>query len=108
MELKASFRQKFPYRKKNLYEKKKVVANFIVVECRHCLLRYATATDLGILRVDPKGTLGTGDCSTADDTLVEELKAKYPSMSQGIGKLKDCRLKLHVDPSVTPVVQKMR
>jgi len=27
---------------------------------------------------------------------------------QGIGKLKDYQLKLHVDPSVTPVVQKMR
>ena len=29
-------------------------------------------------------------------------------MFQGIGKLKDYQLKLHVDPSVTPVVQKMR
>ena len=88
--------------------KTKVVANFIVVESGRCLLGYSTATDLGILRVDPKGTLGTGDCNTVDDTFVGELKAKYPSVFQGIGKLKDYQLKLHVDPSVTPVVQKMR
>ena len=88
--------------------KAKVVANFIVVETGRCLLGYSTATDLGILRVDPTGILGTGDCNTVDDTFVGELKAKYPSVFQGIGKLKDYQLKLHVDPSVTPVVQKMR
>ena len=88
--------------------KAKVVANFIVVESGRCLLGYSTATDLGILRVDPTGTLGTGDCNTVDDTFVGELKAKYPSVFQGIGKLKDYQLKLHIDPSVTPVVQKMR
>ena len=88
--------------------KAKVVANFIIVESGRCLLGYSTATDLGILRVDPMGTLGTADCNTVDDTFVGELKAKYPSVFQGIGKLKDYQLKLHVDPSVTPVVQKMR
>ena len=88
--------------------KAKVVANFIVVETGRCLLGYSTATDLGILRVDPTGILGTGDCNTVDDTFVGELKAKYPSVFQGIGKLNDYQLKLHVDPSVTPVVQKMR
>ena len=83
------------------------MANFIVVETGRCLLGYSTATDLGILRVDPTEILGTGDCNTVDDTFVGELKAKYPSVFQGIGKLKDYQLKLHVDPSVTPVVQKM-
>ena len=88
--------------------KANVAANFIVVDSGRCLLGYSTATDLGILRVDPMGTLGTGNCNTVDDTLLGELKAKYPSVFQGIGKLKDYRLKLHIDPSVTPVVQKMR
>ena len=88
--------------------KANVAANFIVVDSGRCYLGYSTATDLGILRVDPMGTLGTGNCNTVDDTLLGELKAKYPSVFQGIGKLKDYRLKLHIDPSVTPVVQKMR
>ena len=88
--------------------KTKIVADFIVVKTGRCLLGYSTATDLGILRVDPAGTLGTGNCNTFDDTLVGQLKAKYPSVFHGIGKLKGHQLKLHVDPSVTPVVQKMR
>lgn len=88
--------------------KAKVVADFIVVESGRCLLGYSSATDLGILRVDLSGTLGTGDCNTVDGTFVGGLKAKYPSVFQGIGKLKDYQLKLHIDPSVTPVVQKMR
>lgn len=88
--------------------KAKVVAKFIVVESGHCLLGHSTAIDLGILRVDPMGTRETGDCNTVDDTFVGELKAKYPSASQGIGKIEDYQLKLHVDPSVPPVVQKMR
>ena len=84
------------------------MANFIVVESGLCLLGYLTATNLGILRGDPTGTLGTGNCNTVDDTLVGELKANYLGVFQGIGKFKDYQLKLHVDPSVTPVVQKMR
>ena len=68
--------------------KANVVANFIVVDSGRCLLGYSTATDLGILRVDPMGTLRTGDCDTVDDTFLGELKAKYPSVFQGIGKLK--------------------
>ena len=88
--------------------KTKIVADFIVVKIGRCLLGYSTATDLGILRVDPSGTLGTGNCNTVNDTLVGQLKAKYPGVFHGIGKLKGYQLKLHVDPSVTPVVQKMR
>jgi len=88
--------------------KANAVANFIVVDSGHCLLGYSTATDVGILRVDPIGTLRIGDCNTVDDTFLGELKAKYPSVFQGIGKLKDYQLKLHIDPSVPTVVQKMR
>jgi len=50
--------------------KANVVANFIVVDSGRCLLGYSTATDLGILRVDPMGTLRTGDCNTVDDTFL--------------------------------------
>ena len=51
---------------------------------------------------------GQETVNTVDDTFVGELKPKYPSVFQGIGKLKDYQLKLHVDPSVTPVVQKVQ
>ena len=63
------------------------MANFTIVESGRCLLGHSTATDLGILRVDPTGTLGTGHCNTVGDIFVGELKAKYPSVFQGIGKL---------------------
>ena len=54
-----------------------------------------------------QGNSRDGRLPQVDDTFVGELKEKYPSVFQGIGKLKDYQLKLHVDPSVTPVVQKM-
>ena len=88
--------------------KKKIVADFIVVKTGHCLLDYSTATDLGILRVCQAETVKTGNCNTLDDSFVGRLKAKYPSVFQEIGKLKNYQLKLHIDPSVTPVVQKVR
>lgn len=88
--------------------KTKIVADFVVVKTGRCLLGYSTATDLGILRVDPAGTLGTGNCNTVNSTFVGQLEAKYPSVFHRIGKLKGYQLKLHVDSNVTPVVQKMR
>ena len=88
--------------------KEKIVADFIVVKTGHCLLGYSTTTDLGILRVGQAETVNTGNCNTVDDSFVGQPKAKYPSVFQGIGKLKNYQLKLHIDPSVTPVVQKVR
>ena len=46
------------------------MANFIVVKSGVSFLGYSTVTDLGILHLDPMGTLGTGDCNTVDDTFV--------------------------------------
>ena len=40
--------------------------------------------------------------------LASELKMKYPKVFQGVGKLKDFKLHLHVDPNILPVVQKLR
>ena len=39
---------------------------------------------------------------------MESLKAKFPGVFSGAGRLKNYQLKLHIDPQVTPVVQKMR
>ena len=33
---------------------------------------------------------------------------KYPKVFQGVAKLKDFKLHLHVDPNVPPVAQKLR
>ena len=40
--------------------------------------------------------------------LASELKMKYPKVFQGVGKLKDFKLNLHVDLNVPPVAQKLR
>ena len=87
--------------------KKKIVADFIVVKTGRCLLGYSAATDLGILLVGQAETVNTRNCNTVDGSFVVQLKAKYPIVFQGIGKLKNYQLKLHIDPSVTPVVQKV-
>ena len=87
---------------------KKIVVDFIVVKTGRCLLDYSTATDLGIVPVRQAETVNTGNCNTVDDSFVGQLKANYPSVFKGIGKLKNYKLKLHIDPSVTPVVQKVR
>ena len=42
------------------------------------------------------------------DTYEEFLRAKFPTVFNGIGKLKNFQLKLHINPHVTPVAQKMR
>ena len=39
---------------------------------------------------------------------MESLKAKFPGVFSGVGRLKNYQLELHIDPQVTPVVQKMR
>ena len=38
----------------------------------------------------------------------DQLKAQYPKVFTGVGKLKDFELKLHIDPNVLPVAQKLR
>ena len=67
LELKDSFSHKVPYQKQKLWQ-----ISLLLSGC--CLLGYLTATDHGILRLDPMGTLGTADCNTVDDTFVRELK----------------------------------
>ena len=39
---------------------------------------------------------------------MESLKAKFSVVFSGVGRLKNYQLKLHIDPQVIPVVQKMR
>lgn len=51
------------------------MADFIVVNTGRCLLGYAIATELGILRVGPAETFNTGNCNTVDDTFGWDIAA---------------------------------
>lgn len=47
-------------------------------------------------------------CNVVGENLAPALQAKYPTVFVGIGKLKDYKLKLHVNSEVTPIAQKPR
>ena len=66
---------------------------YVVQGSNGSLLSYATAQDLGIVKIIN---------SITDPVL------KYPQLFQGVGKLKDVQVKLHIDNSVVPVAHKHR
>ena len=73
-----------------------VDAEFLVVESETSLLGYTTATELGILQI-------------ANAVSVEKnVFQLYPSLSSGLGKMKNVEVKLHIDVSVSPVHQTHR
>ena len=89
-------------------EETKVLTHLVVVKRGWCLVGYSTATGLGILQVGPVPNPVAESCNTVRCPFVESLKAKFPGVFSGVGRLKNYQLKLHIDPQVTPVVQKMR
>ena len=64
------------------------------------LLSYSTAVHLGILDIQLNHISSTPMC--------EQLCRKYPSVFEGIGKLKGIKLQLHINTKVAPVAQKAR
>ena len=42
------------------------------------------------------------------DTFGSDILSQYPELFQGDGKLKDVKIKLHIDKDVSPVAQKAR
>ena len=86
----------------------KVVSSFVVVKCGRCILGNATAKELGVLHIGPKASPIGGSCNEVKSDFTDQLKAQYPKVFTGVGKLKDFELKLHVDPNVPPVAQKVR
>ena len=89
-------------------EETKVLTHLVVVKRGWCLVGYSTATGLGILHVGPVPNPVAESCNTVGCPFVESLKAKFPGVFSGVGRLKNYQFKLHIDPQVTPVVQKMR
>jgi len=79
----------------------KVEAEFVVIDGKgQSILGKKTATELGILRV--------GIPEKVNQLSVDELVNKYPHLFQGVGRLKDYEVKLHINPEVQPVAQKAR
>ena len=86
----------------------KVVSSFVVVKYGRCILGNATAKELGVLHIGPKASPIGGSCNEVKSDFADQLKAQYPKVFMGVGKLKDFELKLHVDPNVPLVAQKLR
>jgi len=84
-----------------------VVSSFLVVKCGRCILGNATATELGVLHIGPKASLIGGSCNEVKSDFADQLKAQYPQVFTGGGKLKDFGLKLHVDPKCTTCCSKV-
>ena len=67
-----------------------------------------TSKALGLLRISSGTSSEFVECNVVGENLVPVLQAKYPTVFVGVGKLKDYKLKLHVDSDVIPVAQKPR
>ena len=87
---------------------KKINSQFVVTTSGRCFLGHITSTDIGLLRIGLSAGTETAECNVIGKDLASALQTKYPKVLSGIGKLKEYRLKLHVDPEVTPVAQKPR
>ena len=75
-------------------------AEFIVIDgTGEPLLGRGTASELGVLKI------GANVMSVNEGVAVMD---KYKEVFEGVGKLKDYQLKLHIDPNVTPVAQQVR
>ena len=77
-------------------------ADFVVVENLHAgsLLGKKTAIQLGLLRVGPDYPRAINQITVGS---VQAIVDKHAAVFNGVGKLKDYQLKIHIDPAVTPV-----
>ena len=77
---------------------KQVTSTMHVLQGTHgSLLNFSTANKLGLVDVKISNV-------TSDSSLINQ----YPSVFQGIGKLKNYEVKLHIGKTVTPVTQSAR
>ena len=83
-------------------DSKNVRSTLHVIQANYgSLLSYKTASSLGL--VDVKVNQVHGQPQTSD-VLIQQ----FPTLFDGIGKLKDREVSLHIDDSVTPVAQPPR
>jgi len=77
-------------------------AEFVVIDGdARSILGRKTALELGVLRV------GHGRLEVNSLT-VDQMTSRFPELFKGIGKLKNYQARLHIDPEVRPVAQKVR
>ena len=74
------------------------VTFYVVKNKAPALLSRETATRLGILKIGPHSSVYS---------VKEDIMFEYKDCFEGLGKLTDYELKLHIDPNVVPVAQKM-
>ena len=86
----------------------KISSQLVVTKSGRCLLGHETSKAPGLLRISSGASNEFVECNVVGENLVLVLQAKYPTVFVGVGKLKDYKLKLHVDSEVTPVAQKPR
>ena len=80
------------------FNKEETEAEFIVISGKgRALLGRKTAMQLGVLKFGPQ-------VNAVNASLTE----RYPECFNGIGKLKDYKAKIHIDPTITPVAQNPR
>ena len=84
-------------------------AMFVVVKNENSgsLLGHKTATDLELFQ-EHANFHPIQNISDSSDGFVQTFATKYPQVFNGIGKLNDFQLQLHIDPSVPPVAQAPR
>ena len=66
------------------------------------LLGQEAAVKIDILRIGPAQT------NSVNWGIGSDIRGKYSDLFNGVGLLKECKLKLHVDDSVKPVAQHVR
>ena len=78
---------------------------FVMPATADTLLGRRSSEVLGLLRVG----VSVNACESRNVTDKKAaIKAKYPQVFTGLGKLKHFQLKLHIDESFTPIAQAMR
>lgn len=67
------------------------------------LLSFKTASELGLIKLNVNTV--RDQCSPIT---VDKLETEFPGLFDGIGKLKNHQIQLHIDPNVKPVAQQHR
>ena len=80
--------------------KQKVTTFHILKGAHGSILSYITAKDLGLVNINLNHIT-----TLSDTTAMESLTKEYSTVFQGIGKLKNYEVKLHVNTSAQPVAQ---
>ena len=82
-----------------------ILAKFVVVQEKHAgsLLSRDTAIDLGLLHIGP---ININSVSSEKST--QSIVNKYGEIFNGVGKLKEFEMEIHIDPGVKPVAQPPR